>query len=714
MNRLYAAESAFTVTGGVADHRFRMRCSEVVGFARAVAAALAGGHGLGALAPLGAAAASPETGRWAAAVAADLFAARGKGLVLAGERQPPPLHALAAAMNEALGNAGTTVTYGPSLRLDAPEGAEGLRRLLAEIAAGAVDTLVVTAWNPAYTAPADLDLGGALAKVPNVVYRAAREDETSRLAGTVVAASHPLECWGDLGSRDGTVSLVQPLVSPLRESVTEIELLAAFAGRGDRGAWRLLRESWGARTGAEGFDRRWEQWLSAGLVPGSAAPAVPAPVDLARVAEALRGAPAPTGGLEIAFVPDYRVGDGRGADNAWLQELPDPVTKLTWDNAAMLSPATARRLGVESSEVLALSHRGRTVAAPALVVPGHADEAITVALGYGRPVAGAGSGVGFDAYALRHAGAPWFDGGLEVARAGRRHALAVTQGHFTMEVRGHQRPIALDFTVEELEHHGAELDHHRGELPSLLPRSKAYDGQPNQWGMAIDLTRCIGCGACTVACQAENNIPVVGKEQVLVSREMHWIRVDRYFTGSAEDPASVSQPLACVHCEKAPCEYVCPVNATVHSDEGLNEMVYNRCVGTRYCSNNCPYKVRRFNYLDWRGRMESPLEMMMNPDVTVRARGVMEKCTYCVQRIQRVRIDSRGRGEKAIGGDAVVTACEQACPGEAIVFGNLADPDSKVSRLHRSERRYDLLHELGTKPRTAYLVRVRNPNPALA
>ena len=715
MNRLYAAEASFTITGGVADHRFRMRTSEVLGFARAIAAALAGHPGLASLAPLGAPPASAEAGKWAAAVAADLAEARGKGLVLAGDRQPAAAHALAAAMNDALGNVGATVTFGPSPRLDAPGGAEGLRRLVREIQAGQVDTLVITAWNPAYTAPSDLGLAGALAKVPNVVYLAPREDETSRRSGWVVAASHPLESWGDLRARDGTASIVQPLVNPLHESVTEIDLWAAFTGRGDLGAWRHVRESWKARTGADGFDRRWEEWLAAGVVPGSVAPAEPAALDLGRVAEALRAAPAPKGGLEIAFAPDYKVVDGRFAENAWLQELPDPVTKLTWDNAAALSPATASRLGVESGELLTLSYRGRTVSAPALIVPGHADEAITVALGYGRSVAGAaGSAVGFDAYALRHADAPWFDGGLEVAKAGRRHALAVTQGHFTMDVQGYQRPIALDFTVEELATHGAELEHHRGELPSLLARSAAYEGQPNQWGMAIDLSRCIGCGACTVACQAENNIPVVGKEQVLVNREMHWIRVDRYFTGSLEDPGSVSQPLACVHCEKAPCEYVCPVNATVHSDEGLNEMVYNRCVGTRYCSNNCPYKVRRFNYLDYRGTVEPTLRMLMNPDVTVRARGVMEKCTYCVQRIERVRIDSRVRGEKAVGGDAVVTACQQACPGEAIVFGNLGDPESKVSRLHRSDRRYDLLHELGTKPRTGYLVRVRNPNPTLA
>ncbi|HEY6003319.1 MAG TPA: 4Fe-4S dicluster domain-containing protein, partial [Anaeromyxobacter sp.] len=417
----------------------------------------------------------------------------------------------------------------------------------------------------------------------------------------------------------------------------------------------------------------------------------------------------PPAGLEVRFVPGYGVEDGQGYENAWLQELPDPVTKLTWENAAMLSPATARRLGVASGDVVELSRGGRAVSAPALVVPGHADESVTLPLGYGQRVHGAvGGGAGFDAYALRTSDALAFGSGLQVNRTGGRAELAITQGHFGMAGRA----IALAVDAGKLPEEKHLLDEHRGEEPTILAQVD-YSKQEYRWGMAIDLSRCIGCGACTLACQAENNIPVVGKKQVIRSREMHWLRVDRYFEGTAEDPKSVSQPLACVHCEMAPCEYVCPVNATVHSEEGLNEMVYNRCVGTRYCSNNCPYKVRRFNWFDWHGTLEPTVKMRMNPDVTVRARGVMEKCTYCTQRIERARIGARVAGRK-IGPDEVVPACAQACPAEAIVFGNLNDPSSKASRLHADARRYDLLHELGTRPRTAYLVRVRNPNPELA
>jgi Fe-S-cluster-containing dehydrogenase component len=429
------------------------------------------------------------------------------------------------------------------------------------------------------------------------------------------------------------------------------------------------------------------------------------------VAQALSAPPPPSGALELSFVPDYKVGDGRLLDNAWLQELPHPVTKLTWDNAAHLSPATAKRLGVADGDVLALARGGRTVEAPALVVPGHADDAVTVALGYGQRAAGAvGQGAGFDAYALRTSDAPWIAGGLEVTRTGRKVELAVTQGHFSME----GRDIALSTPVAALaeEKTVERLEKNRRPQPNILG-AVDYSKEQASWGMAIDLTKCIGCGACTVACQAENNIPVVGREQVLRNREMHWIRVDRYFEGPVEDPTSVSQPLGCVHCEAAPCEYVCPVNATVHSDDGLNVMVYNRCVGTRYCSNNCAYKVRRFNYLDYHQETAPTLRMLMNPDVTVRSRGVMEKCTYCTQRIERVRVDARSSGRK-IGPDEVVPACGQACPADAIVFGNLNDPSSKVAQKHADERRYNLLHELGTRPRTAYLVKLTNPNPDLA
>jgi molybdopterin-containing oxidoreductase family iron-sulfur binding subunit len=458
------------------------------------------------------------------------------------------------------------------------------------------------------------------------------------------------------------------------------------------------------------FEREWERWLASGVVvesgskPGAAASAVEA----GRVAQAIAAVPAPPAGLEVRIVPDPKLEDGRHSENAWLRELPDPVTKLTWENAALLSPATARRLGVSSGDVVELSRAGRTVVGPAIVVPGHGDDSVTLAAGYGQRVQGpVGQVGGFDVYPLRTADAPVFAVGLELKRAGRRADLPITQGHFTMEGRA----IALALDAGELAGAKEELDHHRGP-EATIHRPVDYSKEEYRWGMGIDLSKCIGCAACTLACQAENNIAVAGREQVLRSREMHWLRVDRYYEGSPEDPRSVSQPLMCVHCEAAPCEYVCPVNATVHSEEGLNEMVYNRCVGTRYCSNNCPYKVRRFNWIDYRGTVAPTLKLLANPDVTVRARGVMEKCTYCTQRIERARVDARIHGRK-IGPDEVVPACAQACPAEAIVFGNLNDPTSRVSRLHGDARRYDLLHELGTRPRTAYLVKIRNPNPEL-
>jgi molybdopterin-containing oxidoreductase family iron-sulfur binding subunit len=706
--RLYVAEPGYTVTGGMADHRFRMRGAEVLGFARAVAAALASRLDAAALARFGA---KPPVGleKAARAVAADLARARGRSLVAAGPRQPPAVHALAAALNEALGNAGRTVRYRASALLDPEAGPAGLARLAEELRAGAVDTLVVTAWNPLYTAPADLDLRSAFGKVRERLVLALREDETWAAATWKVAASHPLEAWGDLRSRDGTVSIVQPLIAPLRETVSEVELLAGFVDQGDRGGHQLVREGWRARAGGAGFDRQWNDWLAAGIVGGSALPDETPALEAGRVAAALGEVAGPGEGIEVGFTLDYKIRDGRQRDNAWLQELPDPVTKLTWDNAVQLSPATAKRLGVATGDEVEVSVGGRTVKGGVLPVPGHADDAVTLALGYGQATGGpVGKGTGFDAYALRTAAAPWFAGGAEVRKTGRTVKLVTTQEHFDME----GRYIAAAYEVQDLGKAEKEIEEHRGPVPTIH-QPVDYSKQDYSWGMAIDLSRCIGCGACTLACQAENNIPTVGKTQVARSREMHWLRVDRYFEGSLEEPESVSQPLACVHCETAPCEYVCPVNATTHSEEGLNQMVYNRCVGTRYCSNNCPYKVRRFNWLDFHGRMPPTLKMLQNPDVTVRARGVMEKCTYCVQRIERARNVHGANGGK-IGGDEVRSACQQACPTEAITFGNLNDRSSAVARLHRDARRYDLLHELGTRPRTAYLVRLRNPNPELA
>jgi Fe-S-cluster-containing dehydrogenase component len=616
------------------------------------------------------------------------------------------VHALAHALNAALGNAGKTVAYAAPVVEDAT-GAAALRPLVAELAAGKVDTLVVTAFDPAFTAPPDLDLGAMMGKAPNTIYLAYRDDETAPRAGWTLAASHPFETWGDASAHDGTVSIVQPLIQPLFESTSEVELLAAFVDAADGGAWKLLTDFWRGRAGGGNFDRQWDSWLARGVVPNTATPAEAAAPRFDAVAQAVRAAPAAKEGMELSIVPDYKVLDGRFAENAWLQELPDPVTRLTWDNAAYVSAATAKRLGVEDGSNVELRLAGRTLEAATLVMPGHADDVVTLSLGYGRRRAGpVGSDVGFDVNVLRSSEAPWFASGLAVAPARGKHVFARTQEHFSME----GREIALAFDVKEWK--SQEVEHLRGPVATIQDPVD-YQHQQYKWGMAIDLSKCIGCATCTTACQAENNIPVVGKAQVLRSREMHWLRVDRYFEGTPEDPKAVAQPMMCQHCETAPCEYVCPVNATVHSDEGLNEMVYNRCVGTRYCSNNCPYKVRRFNFLDYRGDMSPTEKMGMNPDVTVRTRGVMEKCTYCVQRIERTRIDARLEGRLIRDGE-FTSACAQACPSSAIVFGNLNDPKSGVSKLHQDERRYDVLHENGTRPRTAYLVRVRNPNPKLS
>jgi Fe-S-cluster-containing dehydrogenase component len=622
-----------------------------------------------------------------------------------GPRQPAVLHAAAHAINAALQSACAAQARPVLHEMDA--GPRALRELCEEMRTGQVDTLVCTTWNPAYGAPFDLNFGKALSQVPHSVYHSLYADETAQRAGWVVPALHLLESWGDARAHDGTVTFQQPLISPLYAGATAVEVLAAFLGEGDRTAYTQLREFWRTRGGD---DLTWEKWLSDGFIDGTATrPETVAVRHEAVLAEAMKVAPAGNvPGLEVNVVPDSKVWDGRFANVAWLQELPDPVTKLTWDNAALLSPETARKLGLSQGDQVDLGLHGPPAHAPVVIAPGHADDCVTVAMGYGRRAEGEAlaQGIGFDTAALRHADAPWFAPGLTLLATGARWPLALTQEHHSME----GRLIAAVTTLRRLKETSAELAEHRG-VPLTFHRPVESPGY--KWGMAIDLSRCTGCSACMVACTAENNIPVVGKERVLKSREMHWLRVDRYFTGEDEkNPGVVLQPLMCVHCESAPCEYVCPVNATVHSDEGLNEMIYNRCVGTRYCSNNCPYKVRRFNFFAYPNGYSDTEKMAFNPDVTVRSRGVMEKCTYCVQRIERARISTRLQ-ERSIRDGEVRTACQQACPAQAIVFGDLNDASAKVARLHADERRYDLLFELGTRPRTAYLARVTNPNPEL-
>ena len=742
MSRLYVAEPCPTSTGTLADHRLRIRGSDIVNLVRALLARIGQDPGARSLAGLGGGGPGNQAnidGRWVDAVAKDLLANRGRSLVIAGRRQPAAVHALVHALNSALGNVGTTVTFWAASP-DAQSGFEPLRALVEEIAAGQVDTLVISAENPVYGAPVDFKMAKLLERVPNVVYLGSHEDETAAVAGTYIPKAHVLEAWGDVQSLDGTVSLIQPLITPLWAGRTESEVLAAFLGEGEKGAHTILREFWTRRAVAEGragaadFETAWETWLAKGIIDKTGAAPESAPtVDTGALGGRLGSALAnlPRGeGLEVAFSQDSKVFDGRFANNSWLQELPHPITKITWDNAVLLSPATAKELGVSTGDVVTVTVNDREVTGPAYIQIGHADQCLTLALGYGRSSGRVAKGVGFDAGRLRVSRSPWFEVGANLNKTGGRHRFGTTQVHWQMEGRDPVMAGKLADVLNKDSKMNKGLQQLRGEIITIHDPVD-YKTAPYKWGMSIDLNKCTGCSVCVIACQSENNIPTVGRDNVRIGREMQWIRVDRYYyeppaqsegaehatahadeSTKADNPQMYTQPVACVHCETAPCEYVCPVNATVHSDEGLNEMVYNRCIGTRYCSNNCPYKARRFNFLDYRPYTSPTEKMVANPDVTVRSRGIMEKCTYCVQRIERARIDSRIEG-RAIRDGEVTTACQQACPTGAIEFGSLNDPEARVTKSHMDNRRYDLLYELGTRPRTAYLARVRNPNPEL-
>jgi MoCo/4Fe-4S cofactor protein with predicted Tat translocation signal len=700
MNRLYAVESTPTNTGAMADHIVRMRASDIEGFARALAQAL----GISGVA--GPSSAPNVPANWIPALARDLKQRPGATLVVAGDQQPPFVHVLAHAMNQALGNVSKTVYYTDPIETSLANQWDSIGQLAADIRAGSVTTLLIVGCNPAYDAPADIGFTEILPRVTFTVRLGLYEDETSALCHWHVPQAHELESWGDARTYDGTVSVIQPLIAPLYSGKSEVDFLAVLNGQSSKSSHDLVHDYWQAqRSSVARFDAYWEKTLRDGVVADTALPPKQVLLKMGIGSEAVA---ATAQGLEVVFRPDRTIWDGRFANNGWLQELPKPLTRLTWDSVAMFSPKTAERLGIRSEDAVELKYQSRTIIAPAWVMPGHADESVTVFLGYGRRRVGrVGNGTGFDAGWIRPLATPWIGVGLEIRRTGKRWALAATQTQNTMEGREPLRVATLDEYQKNPKFAQAEAV----ENPlSLYPAEWKYEG--NAWGMAIDLNACTGCGACVVACQSENNIAVVGKEQVAIGRAMHWIRVDRYYEGAVDDPGTYHQPVLCMHCENAPCEVVCPVAATVHSAEGLNEMVYNRCVGTRYCSNNCPYKVRRFNfflYSDW----DTPSFFgMRNPNVTVRSRGVMEKCSYCVQRINAVKIDAE-KGDRPIRDGEIVTACQQTCPSEAIVFGNINDPNSAVAKLKAKNRNYKLLEELNTRPRTTYLAKLRNPNPEI-
>ncbi len=744
MSRLYLMEARYSVTGGVADHRIRVKPSMIPAALALVARELAN-QGLtfqSGETQLIDSALSASNGTIAefspqliSELAADLAAHRGASLILVGKHQPPLVHALGHAVNRLLGNVGTTVLYKISptfaFNQDSPASAVAIRDLAADMEKGVVDTLLMIDANPVFTAPADIQFTSHLSKVRHSVHLGGEVNESAQAALWHIPQSHYLEHWDDAISFDGTTSIAQPLISPLYTTFSKSEVLAKLFDYRYRESLDIVKGHWMSRSGALGFEIAWRRWLHDGIIETGAlpdsGPGSSSGMDAFLKAHSSSDEGSREGGIELMLFEHPNVHDGRFASNSWLQELPEPITKLCWDNAAYIGPSLAQKLGIKDQIILKndkgvpmgqydkpmikVTRGGHSLSLPAWILPGMADETVVIHLGYGRKKGpGIAEGAGFDAYPLldKRVGQPL---SVQVEVTGSTYTLACTQDHWSME----SRPIVREGDLELYERRpNFSADEFMNPHPPLASLWEEHDySKGMQWGMTIDLNSCNGCSVCVVACQAENNIPVVGKGQVIRGREMHWIRLDRYFTGDVDDPGLVFQAMLCQHCENAPCEAVCPVSATVHSKEGLNEMVYNRCIGTRYCSNNCPYKVRRFNFSNLTNHYSESEKMQKNPDVTVRFRGVMEKCTYCVQRIEQARIGFKNKGNEVIPDGAIVPACAQACPTDAIVFGNINDPKSRVAVLKAHPRNYGVLTELNTKPRTTYLAKVRNPNPAI-
>ncbi len=724
-NRLYAVEPCYSPTGGMADHRLPVAPSEVSTVLGELAAELFLGSGLthpsldGALRSR--LQAFRQGGKHAAFVkqmAADLMAHRGASVIAVGARQPASAHALGHLINAALGNIGQTVHFAADPSGDRPSYMSALTGLAGKMKAGRVRTVLILGGNPVFDAPGDLGMADALSNVETRIHLSLHENETSMACNWRLPRAHFLEAWGDSRAWDGTITITQPLIRPLYDGRSATEVVSALLNGVETRGYDLLRAQMG------GSEERWRAALHDGLVAGSGFAMQTPSVGGAGLSAVLsnlspREASASNGELEISFAPDPAIYDGRFANNGWLQELPDLLTKLTWGNALLLGVSTANAMGLSDGDVVALETDGRKIEVPIWTTPGQAPHSGHLYCGYGRTSAGqVGTEVGVDVYPLRGSSAWHQASGVKITKVGRTEELVSTQDHFAIDDAGQKATasrlgaLVQEATVEEFSHGHGHDDH--GHHPPALPLWDPHEYDGNRWALTIDLNSCTGCNACVVACQSENNIPVVGKAEVAMGREMHWIRVDRYFRGDPEDPALVLQPVSCQQCENAPCEQVCPVAATVHSSEGLNDMVYNRCIGTRYCANNCPYKVRRFNFFNYNGGMESVEKMRANPDVTMRARGVMEKCTFCTQRISQVKIQAKNERRPIEDGE-IRTACEQACPTRAITFGNLNDPNSRVRKLQDDDRSYAMLDgHLHTKPRLKYMKKLRNPAAGLA
>ncbi len=731
MNRLYVLEPSYSITGAMADYRYAMPVRDICSFALVLADELASlgisfpGDIRSLLSNFADGARMSLNNQVVKQIASDLIESKGNCVIVAGFNLPPEIHALVCALNLALGSVGNVLEYTLEPEQERKPHFEAIQELAEDMGEGKVKTLLVLGGNPAYNAPADLSFDELLKEVETSIHLSPYLDETSNLCTWHLPRAHYLESWGDVRAYDGTISPIQPLIEPLYGGKTPIELLALVIDEEPYKGYEIVRKTFAGLLADGDFEKSWAKFLHDGVMIGSAWPTETPKVDTNSLAEAIRKyisswQPLQKGEFEVVFKEDYSIYDGRFANNGWLQELPDPITKITWDNALLISPTTAKLFGLASSDTARIQVKGRSAVFPVYILPGHSDQTFTLPLGYGRQNAGRiGNGVGSNTYVVRLSDSPFVASSVVLTKNDKKHRLAITQDHHAIDLIGFlERGKRVGNLIREasLEEYQAEPTFAKGkggehnEHGAII---KEYEYTGYKWGMVIDLSVCTGCSACVVACQAENNVPIVGRSQVARGREMHWIRVDRYFAGSLESPSMRFQPLTCHHCENAPCEQVCPVAATLHSKEGLNEMVYNRCIGTRYCSNNCPYKVRRFNYLNYHKNMPEILELLMNPEVTVRSRGVMEKCSFCIQRIQSAKIRAKNEDRLVQDGE-IVPACAQTCPTEAIVFGDLNDEQSKVKKLAESNRSYQILSELNVKPRTTYLAKITNPKKTLA